>query len=298
MLTLRCPGHPAQGPLERRSGRDGAISWHCRDCGCQFDDIDGIPSFLNGGDTTDPQLSSECRQWDEQAARYDAPRLVDPVYMAGVAAAVRVLRPSAGEYLLDAGCGTGLTAIRSGRAGAEVVALDSSLRSLEILRRRTGGLTVHPVHGTLTQLPFPDGSFDAVLCANVLQNIEGTDRRRLCVRELARVCRPSGRVVVTVHHYSRPRRRAGWRREGPSGGHSGRVGYIYRFEPAELRDLLAGELVVRRLTGAGFPLPYRLGLSPASRLLERCLARSDWALPWSSMLVAECSKRDGASQPA
>ncbi|MBX9624635.1 MAG: class I SAM-dependent methyltransferase [Gemmataceae bacterium] len=218
--------------------------------------------------------------------------------MAGVAAAVRVLKPTAGDHILDAGCGTGLTVVGSVRAGAEVIALDSSLQSLEILRRRTAGRMAHPVHGSLTQLPFPDDTFDAVICANVIQNVYGMDRRERCVRELARVCRPGGRVVVTVHHYSRPRRRAGWRKEGPSGGHSGPIGYIYRFVPAEFRDLLASELAVRRLTGSGFPLPYRFGLSPASRPLERWLARSEWALPWSSMLVAECRKHGGPLPPA
>lgn len=297
-LTLRCPDHPAEGPLERRAGRDGATGWHCRHAGCRFDEIDGIPSFLGGGCTTDPRLGAERRQWDEQAAGYDAPRLADPIYMAGVAAAVRVLRPTAGDHILDAGCGTGLTVVESVRAGAEVVALDSSLQSLEILRRRTAGRVVHPVHGSLTQLPFPDDTFDAVLCANVLQNIEGTDRRERCVRELARVCRPGGRVAVTVHHHSRPRRRAGWRKEGPSGGHSGPIGYIYRFLPDEFRDLLARALAVRRLTGCGFPLPYRFRLSPVARLLEGWLARSAWALSWSSMLVADCRKQGGPLPPA
>lgn len=297
-LTLRCPHHPAIGPLERRVGRDGATGWHCRHAGCLFDEIDGIPSFPEGGCTADPRLSAERRQWDEQAARYDAPRLADPVYMAGVAAAVRVLRPTAGDYILDAGCGTGLTVVGSIRAGAEVVALDSSLQSLEVLRQRRAGRMVHPVHGSLTQLPFSDDSFDAVLCANVLQNIEGTDRRERCVRELARVCRPGGRVVVTVHHYSRPRRRAGWRKEGPSGGHSGPIDYIYRFVPAEFRDLLARALAVRRLTGSGFPLPYRFRLGPVARLLECCLTRSAWALSWSSMLVADCRKQGGPLPPA
>ena len=49
----------------------------------------------------------------------------------------------------------------------------------------------------------------------------------------------------------------------------GDMQYAYRFDVAEFRDLRVSELVVERITGAGFPLPYRSKLSPLSKIVER-----------------------------
>jgi hypothetical protein len=124
-----------------------------------------------------------------------------------------------------------------------------------------------------------------VLCANALQHVPGAGLRRACVAELARVVRPGGRVVVTAHSWSLPKRRAGWPKEGPAGGLSGAVRYIYRSEPAEFRALLASALHVEAVCGAGLPLPYRWKLSGLSRCLERVLSPFAAAAWWGHMLV-------------
>ena len=51
------------------------------------------------------------------------------------------------------------------------------------------------MRGDATRMPFPDGSFDRVIAAEVLEHIPD-DRRAL--REIARVLRPGGQVAVTV----------------------------------------------------------------------------------------------------
>jgi SAM-dependent methyltransferase len=248
---------------------------------------DAIPDLVADAE---PDLEEEARQWDEQAPRYEERRAQDLVYMAGVEAAVEALAPRPGELVLDAGCGTGLTVRGYGRPGVRVVALDLSPASLRRLREELAGAEVAPVRGDLRALPFADGTFDRVLCANALQQVPGEEWRAQVVRELARVARSGGKVVVTAHGLPPQKRLAGEAREGPAGGHSGRVRYIYRHQPGELRGLLASALRVERLGGAAFPLPYRLKLSPLSRQVERVLRRVPGAAVWGNMLVAVCRK--------
>jgi S-adenosylmethionine-dependent methyltransferase len=82
---------------------------------------------------------------------------------------------------LDLGCGTGATAIRLARLGVQVTALDSSKEMLDITQRaaREAGVTkqIELKHGDAAQLAnlFHAGSFDVVLCHNVLEYVEDPD---------------------------------------------------------------------------------------------------------------------------
>lgn len=288
---LRCPLHPGGGPLVRVDpcGSAGGPGLRCPECGRVFPVKDGIPDLVIGQDDPGEFLEAEARQWDEQAHRYEDRRRQDPRYMAGVRAAVEALRVRPGEVVLDAGCGTGLTVRGYLGPDVRVVALDLSLESLRRLRAESAGARPDLVRGDLAMLPFADATFDKVLCANALQQIPDDRRRIAVIHELARVARPHARVVVTAQNWSVSRRRAGWVKEGAAGGHSGRLQYVRRFEPAEFRKLLGSALRVERLTGAGFPLPYRLKLSPLSRLLERLLRRLEAAAPYGDMLVGTCA---------
>jgi SAM-dependent methyltransferase len=268
-------------PLRPQHGGPGL---RCRHCGRTYPVRDGIPDLLGPAGCPDHVRAPEEAQWDGQAARYDAGRLRDPIYMAGIRAAARALAPRAGDLVLDAACGTGLTARAYARPGLRVVALDLSLESLARLKA-LGLPGVYPVRADLGALPLAGGAFDRVLCANAIQQMPDEGLRRACVGELARVARPGGRVVVTAHGWSVPKRRAGWPKEGPARGPSGPVRYIYRFAPEEFRGLLASALRVEAVRGAGLPLPYRWKLSWLSRRAERVLSRLPAAAAWGNMLV-------------
>ena len=107
-----------------------------------------------------------------------------------------------GRRVLDAGCGGGLVARELAVAGAEVVGVDRSLGSLEVARRavdRSIG-SFRPVRGRLERLPFADGSFDAVVAADVLEHLPDLPA---AVAELARVLAPGGGFVFdTVNRTS------------------------------------------------------------------------------------------------
>ena len=104
-----------------------------------------------------------------------------------------------GETVVDVGSGTGEVVIglaRSvGPAGRAVgVEPNPALRALAGARAQEEGLgEVEFVDGAADDLPFADGSVDAVTCERVLQHVEDADA---AVRELARVLRPGGRLAL------------------------------------------------------------------------------------------------------
>ena len=104
-----------------------------------------------------------------------------------------------GQRALDVCCGTGDIALALARAGTEVTGLDFSPAMLEIAENRrlknTQSAIANPkfIRGDAQQLPFPDNSFDAVSVGYGLRNLAGWETG---LREMLRVARPGGRLVV------------------------------------------------------------------------------------------------------
>jgi SAM-dependent methyltransferase len=115
------------------------------------------------------------------------------------------LRP--GDRLLDLGCGGGRHAYEAMRRGAratavdadagevkDVLALMTAMHDEDRATKASGGTGVAMI-GDALALPFPDGCFDRVIAAEVLEHIP-FDRQ--AIAELARVLRPGGTMAVTV----------------------------------------------------------------------------------------------------
>ena len=96
-----------------------------------------------------------------------------------------------GSRALDVATGTGDLAIELRARGADVVGLDFSERMLELARAKAPGIEF--VQGNALDLAYPDASFDAVTVGFGARNFADLDRG---LRELARVTRPGGRVVI------------------------------------------------------------------------------------------------------
>ncbi|MGI8754311.1 MAG: class I SAM-dependent methyltransferase [Acidimicrobiales bacterium] len=113
------------------------------------------------------------------------------------------LRP--GDLVLDMGAGAGRHAFEVYRRGADIVALDYSLADLKDVASlfsamagageapRTAVATT--VNGDGTRLPFADGTFDHIVCSEVMEHIPDDPA---AASELARVLKPGGTIAVTV----------------------------------------------------------------------------------------------------
>ncbi len=106
-------------------------------------------------------------------------------------AVLNAIAPAPGERVLDLAAGTGTSSVPFAQRGAEVVPCDFSLGMLQVGRRRVPDLPF--VAGDALRLPFGDDSFDAVTISFGLRN---TVDPEAALREMRRVTRPGGRVVV------------------------------------------------------------------------------------------------------
>ena len=132
--------------------------------------------------------------FDEVAARYDLTNTVLSLGQdRGWRRAVRdALALQPGERVLDLAAGTATSSAALASTGARVVGCDFSLGMLRV-GARAGHRGVELVAGDALRLPFADASFDAVTISFGLRNTADLD---LALRELARVTRPGGRLVV------------------------------------------------------------------------------------------------------
>ncbi len=131
--------------------------------------------------------------FDDVARRYDLTNDVlsmgqDRRWRREVLAAVD---PLPGEHVLDLAAGTGTSSEPFRERGAVVVPCDFSVGMLQEGKRKLPHLPFTAGDGT--RLPFADDTFDAVTISFGLRNIVDPDQG---LRELLRVTRPGGRVVV------------------------------------------------------------------------------------------------------
>jgi demethylmenaquinone methyltransferase/2-methoxy-6-polyprenyl-1,4-benzoquinol methylase len=147
----------------------------------------------------DKQPHEVAAMFDGVASRYDLTNTVlsfgqDRGWRRATRAALG-LRP--GERVLDVGAGTGVSTEELARSGAYAVGADLSLGMLRAGKRSRPGVPL--LAGDALRLPFSDGMFDAVTISFALRNVTDPDA---ALRELARVTRPGGRLVVC--EFSRP----------------------------------------------------------------------------------------------
>ncbi|MEE9323977.1 MAG: class I SAM-dependent methyltransferase [Dehalococcoidia bacterium] len=102
-----------------------------------------------------------------------------------------------GKNVLDAGGGNGRIAFLISTLGAQVYGLDISEEMIEEAQKgATGvGAAVHLTLGDIKRLPFSDDVFDCTICIETLMHLNNPRR---ALRELARVTKPGGVLIVGV----------------------------------------------------------------------------------------------------
>jgi SAM-dependent methyltransferase len=198
----------------------------------------------------------------EYAARGDYHRTLDPTwdyyptYLAKLEAVRRYLDALPRETrVLDAGCGEGVL-VDEYRDRIAIAGLDANYASERVTQ------------GSLTALPFPDGSFDRALCLDVLEHLQYEEQPR-ALAELFRVLRPGGELLVSI----------------PNLAHlQSRVQFLLRGRlirtASEFKhpgDRPAGEYITlgRR---AGFTLVARHGIFPTIPVVTHLVRRNPRAL--------------------
>jgi SAM-dependent methyltransferase len=131
-------------------------------------------------------------------------------------------------HILDAGCGSGRNMVDLAHHGI-VTGVELSATSVQLARERDAG---EVIEGSVLDMPFDDGAFDLSVSLDVIEHLEDDIG---ALRELRRVTKPGGALLVTVpayqwlwsghdeinHHHRRYNRRtllaaaegAGWREE-------------------------------------------------------------------------------------
>ncbi len=141
----------------------------------------------------DKQPREVASMFDSIASRYD---LTNDVLSLGQdrrwrRATLRAVDAWPGDRVLDLAAGTGTSSEPFDAAGVHVVPCDFSVGMLAVGKARRPDLPF--LAGDAMRLPFADGSFDAVTMSFGLRNVADPD---LALREILRVTRPGGRLVI------------------------------------------------------------------------------------------------------
>ena len=202
-----------------------------------------------------------------------------------------------GDTMLDMGAGGGRHAFEAVRRGARVVAFDlglddlrqaaATLYAMEIEEKPAGiGMCIQ---GNALQLPFADGSFDRIICSEVMEHIPDD---RGAARELARVLRPGGTIAVTVPSFFPEKINwaldSDYHAPASPGGHV----RIYRKPAIEERLRTAGLTVTGSHRAHGLHSPYwwlkcAVGVNNANNSLVK---------KYHELLVWDLMKRPRATQ--
>jgi demethylmenaquinone methyltransferase / 2-methoxy-6-polyprenyl-1,4-benzoquinol methylase len=156
---------------------------------------------------------------------------------------------------LDLATGTGDIAFALAARGADVVALDITMRMIELARAKRGTSGPRFLVGDMLALPFPSRSFDLVTTGYGLRNVPDL---AAAVGEIRRVLKPGGRVLSL--DFNRPRNGVirsiylaylwlvggaiGWMLHGDPD--------TYRYIPASIRNYPGAEAVARLMASSGF----------------------------------------------
>ena len=116
--------------------------------------------------------------------------------------------PVRGMKVLDVGCGTGTDLEVYSQGGCETCGVDLSPAMLKASRKRLGAGADLRL-GDAAQLPFADGVFDLVLTTYTLHEMP-REKRASVLREMIRVCRGRGRLLITDFQPGPYRFPVGW----------------------------------------------------------------------------------------
>jgi 2-polyprenyl-3-methyl-5-hydroxy-6-metoxy-1,4-benzoquinol methylase len=204
----------------------------------------------------------------------------------------RYLQPTSTDRVLDVGCGSGVVAHAIAQAGAhECVGLDGSEAAIAFASRQFRRPNLRFVQGLVDEIAWPDGSFDAACCMELIEHIHPGQALDLLSR-LRRIIRPGGRLLVTT-----PNARSAWPVIEWLLDRSGRVPrlageqHVALYTHRRLAQLAAesGWSLTTRATCCTLA-PWTAALSTRA---ARALREIEAPLPFGTLLVACLTRPEG-----
>jgi ubiquinone/menaquinone biosynthesis C-methylase UbiE len=156
---------------------------------------------------------------------------------------------AAGESVLDIGCGTGTLAIvAKGHVGAtgKVFGIDASPAMIARATSKAAktGIDVAFKTAVAEALPFPEAQFDVVVSTLMLHHLPRKVRQQ-CAREIRRVLKPQGRVLVVDFAHAEPK--SGFLAHFHRHGHVDPRDIVALLEEAQLRRIESGPVGISSL---------------------------------------------------
>lgn len=106
------------------------------------------------------------------------------------------------KKVLEVGYGAGTDFLQFAKAGAELYGVDLTEEAAENVTRRLAlyGVSARDIRVCNAEhLPFDSGTFDLVYSWGVIHHADDTEQ---CLREIARVAKPGGRVKIMIYNYN------------------------------------------------------------------------------------------------
>ncbi len=135
--------------------------------------------------------------WDNVAGFYDLAETLynKEVYLKTGRLVADELEPD--DTVLECACGTGSITVHAAQKCRRLIATDRSAAMLSQARINCAGLrNVRFMFADLTALNCSDNRFDKVIAGNVIHLL---DDPRAAVRELERVCKPGGKLIIPTY---------------------------------------------------------------------------------------------------
>ncbi len=101
-----------------------------------------------------------------------------------------------GDIILDAGCGTGKFTSTLENLSNKYIGIDLSANQLEKAQTKSKKSNSEFIQANLSNIPLKDNTVDIIISTWVLGTIKDLDERCKCIKELKRVLKPQGKIIL------------------------------------------------------------------------------------------------------
>lgn len=113
---------------------------------------------------------------------------------------ITAIMPKSAKKILDIGCGDGYLSYMLAKRGKQTISVDFSMNRLKKLDRISNSNEILRIQTDATQLGLVSGTFDAVICSEVIEHIEDF---MAVLKEAYRTLQTGGTLIVTVPNKER-----------------------------------------------------------------------------------------------